>query len=88
MNDATDFWGNSVSVNVTAADTIKKVTDESWKEIKQDNLNRQTPFDPQKQFYPADLFILKGFDIRGQPIKERNPRWHNPDGFYVRRTKS
>jgi hypothetical protein len=52
--------------------------------IEQDKLNRQTPFDPQKQFYPADLFVLVGFDF-GQAIKERNPRWHTPDGFYIGR---
>ncbi len=51
--------------------------------IEQDKLNRQTPFDPQKQLYPADLFILVGFDSKGQAIKERNPRWHDPDGFYI-----
>jgi hypothetical protein len=51
--------------------------------IEQDKLNRQTPFDPQKQRYPADLFILVGFDEKGQPIKERNPRWHTEDGFYI-----
>jgi hypothetical protein len=50
--------------------------------IEQDKLNRQTPFDPQKQFYPADLFILVSFDSKGQAIKERNPRWHTEDGFY------
>jgi hypothetical protein len=53
--------------------------------IEQDNLNRQTPFDPHKQLYPADLFILVGFDAKGQVIKERNPRWHTPDGFYTGR---
>ena len=53
--------------------------------IKQDKLNRQTPFDPQKQLYPADLFILVGFDSKGQAIKERNPRWHTEDGFYIGR---
>jgi hypothetical protein len=53
--------------------------------IEQDKLNRQTPFDPQKQFYPADLFILVGFDF-SQAIKERNPRWHTPDGFYIGRS--
>jgi hypothetical protein len=51
--------------------------------IEQDNINRQTPFDRQKQRYPADLFILVGFDSKGQPIKERNPRWHTEDGFYI-----
>jgi hypothetical protein len=56
--------------------------------IEQDNLNRQTPFNPQKQLYPADLFILIGFDSKGQPIKERNPRWHDKDGFYTGRTKT
>jgi hypothetical protein len=55
--------------------------------IEQDKLNRQTPFDPQKQFYPADLFILRGFDFKGQPIWERNPRWHTPDGFYIGSSK-
>ena len=53
--------------------------------IEQDKLNRQTPFDPQRQLYPADLFILVGFDSRGQPIQERNPRWHTKDGFYTGR---
>jgi hypothetical protein len=51
--------------------------------IEQDKLNRQTRFDPQKQFYPADFFILIGFDSRDQPIKERNPHWHTKDGFYI-----
>jgi hypothetical protein len=51
--------------------------------IEQDKLNRQTPFDPQKQLYPVDLFILVSFDSKGQPIKERNPRWHTGDGFYI-----
>jgi hypothetical protein len=32
MNDAADFWRNSVGVNVIGADTRKKVTYESWKE--------------------------------------------------------
>jgi hypothetical protein len=54
--------------------------------IEQDKLNRQTVFDPQKQRYPADLFILVGFDFKGQAIKERNPRWHTPDGFYIGRS--
>jgi hypothetical protein len=54
--------------------------------IEQDKLNRLTPFDPQKQFYPADLFILVGFDTMSQPIKERNPRWHDSDGFYTGRS--
>jgi hypothetical protein len=53
--------------------------------IKQDKLNRQTPFDSQRQWYPADLFILVGFDSKGQPIWERNPRWNNEDGFYIGR---
>jgi hypothetical protein len=56
--------------------------------IEQDKLNMQTPFDPQKQLYPADLFILVGFDSKGQPIKERSPRWHTPDGFYIGRPKN
>jgi hypothetical protein len=56
--------------------------------IEQDKLNRQTPFDPQKQLFPADLFILVGFDSKGQPIYERNPRWHTEDGYYIERSKS
>jgi hypothetical protein len=56
--------------------------------IEQDKLNRQTSFDPQKQFLPADLFILVGFDSKGQPIKERNPRWHTKDGYYIGRSRS
>jgi hypothetical protein len=55
-------------------------------EIDQDKINKQTPFDPQNQLYPADLFILVGFDSKGQAIKERNPRWHTKDGFYVGRS--
>jgi hypothetical protein len=51
-------------------------------QTEQDKYNRQTPFDPQKQFYPADLFILVSFDSKGQAIKVRNPRWHTEDGFY------
>lgn len=54
--------------------------------IEQDEINRQTPYDPRKQLYPADLFILVGFDSKGQPTKERNPRWHTPDGFYIGRS--
>lgn len=55
--------------------------------IEKDELNRQTPFDPQKQLYPADLFILVGFDDIGQPIKARNQRWHTTDGFYIGRPR-
>jgi hypothetical protein len=55
--------------------------------IEHDKINRQTPFDPQKQLYPADLFVLVSFDIKGQPIKERNPSWHTPDGFYIGSSK-
>jgi hypothetical protein len=54
--------------------------------IEQDKLNRITSFDPHKQLYPVDLFILIGFDTKGQPIKERNPRWHDSDGFYTGRS--
>jgi hypothetical protein len=53
--------------------------------IEHDKLNRQIPFDPQNQLYPADLFILVGFDSKDQHIKERNPRWHDSDGFYIGR---
>jgi hypothetical protein len=55
-------------------------------EIDQDKIHKQTPFYPQKQFYPADLFILVGYDFKGQPIWNRNPRWHTKDGFYVGRS--
>lgn len=54
--------------------------------IEQDRLNQQTPFDPKTQFYPADLFILKGFS-RGQPVYERNERWHNSKGYFIGRFK-
>jgi hypothetical protein len=56
--------------------------------IEQDKLNRRTPFDPENQFFPADLFILVGFDSKGQPIYERNPRWHTKDGYYIGRSRS
>jgi hypothetical protein len=56
--------------------------------IEQDKLNRQTPYDPQNQLYPADLFVLVDFDSKGQPIKERNPHWHDLDGFYTGGSKS
>jgi hypothetical protein len=56
--------------------------------IDQDKLNRQTPFDPQKQFFPADLFMLVGFDSKGQPIYERNPRWHTKDGYFTGRSRN
>jgi hypothetical protein len=55
--------------------------------VRRDKLNRLTPFDPQNQFYPADLFILKAFDSKAQPIWERNPRWHDEDGFYIGRSR-
>jgi hypothetical protein len=51
--------------------------------IEQDKLNRTTPFDPNTQFYPADLFVLVSFDSKGQPIWERNPRYHDKDGYYI-----
>jgi hypothetical protein len=54
--------------------------------IEQDKLNRITSFDLHKQLYPADLFILIGFDFKGRPILERNPRWHTKDGFYSGRS--
>ena len=38
---------------------------------------------PQKQFYPADLFILVSFDSKGQTIKEPNPHWYDEDGFFI-----
>jgi hypothetical protein len=56
--------------------------------IEQDKLSRQIPFDPQYQFFPADLFILVGFDFKGQPIYERNLRWHTENGYYTGRSRS
>jgi hypothetical protein len=56
--------------------------------IEQDKLNRKTPFNPKQQFYPADLFVLKGFDFKDQPVWERNLRWHTEDGFYIGSSKS
>jgi hypothetical protein len=56
---------------------------EQRKQRDQDKLNRESTFDPEKQLYPADLFILVGFDSKGQAIKERNPRWHDSDEFYI-----
>ena len=48
---------------------------------------QQTPFDPRTQIYPADLFILEGFDFRRQPIWVRNPRWHDDKGYFIGRSK-
>jgi hypothetical protein len=76
MNDAADFWRHIIGVGQRQRIAT----------IEQDKLNRQTPFNPQKQFYPADLFILVGFDFKGRPILERNPRWHTKDGFYSGRS--
>jgi hypothetical protein len=62
-------------------------TEEQKALSEQDRINRQTPFDPKKQFYPADLFILKGFySHSGIPIWERNERWHNKKGYFTGRT--
>jgi hypothetical protein len=58
---------------------VSKLQQQQEATIRQDKLNRQTPFDPKKQLYPV------GFDSKGQPIRERNPRWHTPDGFYIGR---
>jgi hypothetical protein len=58
-------------------------TKRQWEIIEQDKLNRQTPFHPQIHFYPADLFILKAFDLKGRPLWERNLKWHDEDGYYV-----
>jgi hypothetical protein len=55
--------------------------------IEEDKLNGQTPFDPRTQIYPADLFILEGFDSRRQPIWVRNPRWHDDKGYFIGRSK-
>jgi hypothetical protein len=60
---------------------------EQQRQRKLDKLNREKPFDPLKQFYPADLFILVGFDFKGQSIKERNPRWHDSNGFFIGRSE-
>lgn len=75
MNDAADFWRNSIGVGRRQRNAT----------IEQDKLNRQKPFYPQKQLYPADLFVLVGFDLRGQPVFERNPKWHDSDGYYIGR---
>jgi len=53
--------------------------------LEQDKLNQQTPFNPEKQFYPADLFIFKGFSF-GQAVWECNPRWHDYKGYFTGRT--
>jgi hypothetical protein len=53
--------------------------------IEEDRLNRLNPFNPDTQFNPADLFILKGFCFR-QAIWERNPRWHDDRGCFIGRT--
>jgi hypothetical protein len=60
---------------------------EQERQRKLDKLNRQKSFDPKIQFYPADLFILKAFDLKGLPIWERNPRWHDEDGFFIGRSE-
>jgi hypothetical protein len=52
--------------------------------IEQDRLNQLTPFNEKTQFLPADLFILKGFR-GGQPVYERNPRWHDDKGYFIGR---
>jgi len=62
-------------------------TEEQKTVIEEDRLNRQTPFDPRTQIYPADLFILEGFDFRRQPIWVRNPRWHDDKGYFIGRSK-
>jgi hypothetical protein len=67
---------------------MSKLFQEQQRQRKLDEANKQSPFDPEKQFYPADLFILVSFDSNAQPIWERNPRWHTPDGFYIGGSKS
>ena len=62
-------------------------TEEQRAVIEEDKLNRQTPFDPRTQIYPADLFILEGFDFRHQPIWVRTPRWHDDKGYFIGRSK-
>ena len=62
-------------------------TEEQKTVIEEDRLNRQTPFDPQTQIYPTDLFILEGFDFRRQPIWVRNLRWHDDKGYFTGRSK-
>jgi hypothetical protein len=53
--------------------------------IEQDRENRKITFNTETQYYPADLFILKGFSF-GQPVFERNPRWHDSKGYFTGRT--
>jgi hypothetical protein len=53
--------------------------------IEEDRLNRLKAFNPESEFNPADLFILRGFSF-GQTIWERNPRWHDDRGYFIGRT--
>ena len=61
-------------------------TEEEKAVIEEDKLNRQIPFDSKTQFYPSDLFILKGL-VWGQPVYERNERWHDNKGYFIGRSQ-
>jgi hypothetical protein len=74
------------SGNETENEAMANLYQEQRKQRDQDRLNRKSTFDSEKQFYPADLFILLGFDSKGHAVKERNPRWHDSDGFYIGRS--
>ena len=65
---------------------MSKLFEEQQRLRELDKLRRHTPFDSKRQWYPADLFILKGFDTKGFPVWERNPKWHSEDGFYIGRS--
>ncbi len=58
-------------------------TTEQFRIMRMDRQNRAEQFDPWIMRYPSDLFILKGFDDKGFPIWERNPRYHDKDGRYI-----
>jgi hypothetical protein len=60
---------------------VANSTEEQKAVIEEDKLNRQTCFDLRTQIYPADLFILEGFDSR------RDPRWHDDKGYFIGRSK-
>jgi hypothetical protein len=50
--------------------------------IEEDRLNRLKAWIPESEFNPADIFILRGFSF-GQAVWERNPRWHNDEGYFI-----
>jgi hypothetical protein len=52
-------------------------------EIDERNREEGKSFDPTINIFPADLFILKGFKDRCEPKWERNPRYHDENGYYI-----